>query len=406
MTVRTFIALTCSVIILMSCTVDNLEESSLIDTIDPIAIDPIPIIEEEEEEKEEVTISDPNTEKAINWVTLQQLPNGLLESSENSNFVSTYDNALATLVFIEQGELEKAERILDFFNGKIDAELKSGAGGYYQFRNRDGENGRRNWMGDNAWLLVAINTYHQVSGNQKYNEMAHELELWIRSLQDTDGGLWGGQNTNGTQIPKVTEGILVAFNAVPGYDDFHENILSYLKENRWSANEKTIVSWPENPAYNYALDLHSMSYLALKDFPDNILDQADRYLNTQIATASGEKVTGYCFDEDKDVIWLEGTAQIATAYQLATNTAKADDLLNDIEKTFISSTLFENAEGIPYATNPGTSYETSKLWESADIASALSSTTWYIFAKQGFNPLAIGKRKNIPSADVFWVEAL
>jgi hypothetical protein len=41
-----------------------------------------------------------NQEKVYSWFKNQQLVNGLLESAENGNVVSLYDNALAAMVFM------------------------------------------------------------------------------------------------------------------------------------------------------------------------------------------------------------------------------------------------------------------------------------------------------------------
>ena len=341
---------------------------------------------------------------AQNWIGAMQLENGLLESTERSNFVSLYDNALSILFFTSEGEFTKAEKTLDYFNAKMETELLNGSGGYYQFRNKEGENGNRTWLGDNAWLLIAINNYHFYAKNNKYQAMANHLSTWIRSLQDIDGGLWGGKNADGTPIHKVTEGILTAFNAVEGYDDFHKNILRYLKNERWEATENVLVAWPENPTYTYALDLHSLAYGILEAYDEDILDNTSRYLNTQIATVTTQEITGYCFDEDKDVVWLEGTAQMAMAYKSAGSTTQAQELITQIEKTFINSSLHGNSNGVPYASNYATSFGAGMLWDHADVTPAISSTVWYLFAKQNFNPFTIGKNKNMPVSDRFWVQ--
>ena len=341
---------------------------------------------------------------AQNWIGAMQLENGLLESTERSNFVSLYDNALSILFFTSEGEFTKAEKTLDYFNAKMETELLNGSGGYYQFRNKEGENGNRTWLGDNAWLLIAINNYHFYAKNNKYQAMANHLSTWIRSLQDIDGGLWGGKNADGTPIHKVTEGILTAFNAVEGYDDFHKNILRYLKNERWEATENVLVAWPENPTYTYALDLHSLAYGILEAYDEDILDNTSRYLNTQIATVTTQEITGYCFDEDKDVVWLEGTAQMAMAYKSAGSTTQAQELITQIEKTFINSSLHVNSNGVPYASNYATSFGAGMLWDHADVTPAISSTVWYLFAKQNFNPFTIGKNKNMPVSDRFWVQ--
>lgn len=400
--VKRLLFLTLLAIPIASCSKDNIQEEIQFDnsTIQPQA----QVVKPTEENEEELVLS--STQKTSNWVSNMQLANGLLESSENTDFVSLYDNALATLVFIQEGKLEKAEHILDFFHGKMESELNSGAGGFYQFRNSSGENGSRTWMGDNAWLLIAINHYHEATGSQKYMAMDVALTNWLRSLQDTDGSLFGGFNENGSAIPKVTEGILTAFNAVKGYDEFHKNILSYLEQSRWSTEENILVAWPDNSAYNHALDLHSLSYIILTDFPESTLEQANRYKNTQIATVTGQELTGYCFDDDKDVIWLEGTAQMTVAFNHAGNIAKANDLLLELEKTFISSTIANGSAGLPYTSNHGTTYGSNMLWDHADITPAVSSTAWYFFAKLKFNPFDLGKEKNMPDTDKFWMDEL
>jgi len=387
------------VLSIASCSKDEIQEQIQFDNTINQPQEPLDNSTEENEEELEFS----STQKTSNWISNMQDENGLLESSENTDFVSLYDNALATLVFIQEGKLDKAEHILDFFHAKIESELNTNSGGFYQFRNGAGENGSRTWMGDNAWLLIAINHYHEASGNQKYVAMDIALTNWLRSLQDTDGGLKGGFNEDGTEIPKVTEGILTAFNAVKGYDDFHKNILLYLKTARWNSEENILIAWPENSSYNYALDLHSLSYGILENFPETTLEMANRYKNTQIATVTGNELTGYCFDDDKDVIWLEGTAQMSVAYKHAGNILKANELLLELEKTFISSTLTSGAAGLPYTSNPGTTFGSNLLWDHADITPALSSTAWYLFAKQGYNPFELGKAKNIPEADKFWL---
>ncbi|QXP51483.1 hypothetical protein [Cellulophaga sp. HaHa_2_1] len=348
--------------------------------------------------------NDAATDQATLWVSTMQEDNGLFQSSEYSNSVSLYDNALAILLFTAQNDFEKAERTLDYFDARVTTELEHEKGGFYQFRNKQGENASRTWLGDNAWLLIAINNYHHYAKNQKYKVMAAALTKWIISLQDSDGGLWGGYDTDGSRIHKITEGIITAFNAVEGYDRFHKNILEYLNTNRWDASDNVLIAWPENPTYNYALDLHTLGYGILEDYNTNVLENAARYTTTQMATISLNTITGYCFDEDKDVIWLEGTAQMAVAFSTAKKTTESQMLLAEIEKSFISSNLNGNAKGIPYTTNHGTSYGAGILWDNADLTPALSATIWYIFAKQDFNPFTIQKSKNVPQEERFWLK--
>jgi cellulose synthase operon protein B len=345
-----------------------------------------------------------NESQIINWLNNVQLPNGLLENTENSNTVSLYDNALASMVFMLNGDFERAEKIFDFFNGRLNSELLNGNGGFFQFRNSNGYPMGNRWMGDNAWLLIALNNYKASTGNTQYDVMAEELSNWIMSLQDLDGGLFAGYTVNNVLLNyKVTEGNIDAFNAIEGYTTFHSNLLNYLEANRWSETDNNLVSWPDNPTYLYALDNHSWSYCIFPNYPVSALTSAIRFQNTKTVTLTNEQITGYDIDEDKDMVWLEGTGQMALAYKLAGMHTEASFYLSEMEKAFVSSAIHSNSFGFPYASNAGTGYGSDPLWAGADTEIAISGGAWYLFAQNGFNPFEVGTLKSIPSEDMFWL---
>lgn len=341
----------------------------------------------------------------LNWFNNQQLPNGLLESIEVGNVVSLYDNALASMVYILQEDYEKAENIFDFFKARIDSELKAGVGGFSQLRDSNGVPNNHRWMGDNAWLLIAINNYKASTGNTTYDNLASEIKDWLLSLQDSDGGLFAGYDYNNNLLNfKVTEGMIDAFNAVEGYTTFHSNLLNYLEIDRWDDADKNLVAWPGNPDYLYALDLHPWSYLMFNNYPISSLTTAERYITTQTSTVTGQEITGYCFDEDLDAVWFEGTGQMTLAFDLANMTVDRDFYLLEMEKNLVESTNYDNSVGFPYSSNIGTHYGGDLLWDTADDEIAISGGAWYIFTKRGFNPFAIERDKNIPLEDMFWVD--
>jgi len=340
--------------------------------------------------------------KIFNWFDAQQLPNGLLESAENGNVVSLYDNALAALVYIMKGDYPKAEKIFDFFNARIDTELNSGVGGFAQLRDRNGVPNRHRWMGDNAWLLIALNNYKAYTGKKTYDNLSTALSQWLMNLQDVDGGLLAGYNADNSLMNyKVTEGNIDAFNAIVGYTDFHRKTLNFLEKDRWDKIDKNLVSWPTNPPYLYALDLHPWSYLIFQNYPVSALTSAQRFLTTKTATL-GNTITGYCFDEDKDTVWPEGTGQMALAFGVAGKRYEKEYYLDQMEKVLLLSTRYPDGAGFPYASNRGTGYGADILWVGADTKIALSGGAWYLFAKANFNPFAVGRYKNIPIGDMFW----
>lgn len=345
------------------------------------------------------------SDSVYSWLTHMQQPNGLLLSSEKGKNISLYDNALAAIVYTAYGDFKRAERILDFFNSRLKSEILVSPGGFAQMRTLKGvavDNRPRRWLGDNAWLLIAINNYHHYAKNSRYHKLAKALTSWIVSLQDTDGGVWGGYDAQGKRIPKIAEGNIDAFNAVKGYTTFHQKLLAYFKQERWDPDDKLLIAWADNPPYKYALDLHPWGYCAFEDFPVEVLFKADKYLNTQLSTATKKQVTGYCFDEDKDVVWLEGTGQMAVAFLRAGKGELTQKYLSQMNKCLIESLQYPGCYGLPYTTNFASSYADDVLWEGVDTCPAVSSTAWYLLATIRFDPFHLEYRKNIPEADKFW----
>lgn len=350
--------------------------------------------------KDSLTI---NEHLMLNWLNNAQLANGLIPSTDNGGQISLYDQALAALVFISYADYTRAEKIFNFFNGRITTELTVGKGGFTQFRDLNGNPSGNHWMGDNAWLLLALDNYVAKTGSIKYNSLILQINNWIRSLQDTDGGIWGGYDASNVQIGKITEGNMDAFVAVSGYDNFHINLLSYFKNQRWDATSKCFISWPGNSQYYYALDNFSWGFGIFPNCPASLLTQANMFRTTQTATANGNAITGYCFDIDKDDVWLEGTGEMVVAYQIAGNTIQANYYLSQMEKAIIPSTAGTNLIGIPYATNLATGYGGGLLWQGANTQPYLSSVSWYLFGKHQFDPFKVGRNKNIPSSSMFWM---
>ena len=339
----------------------------------------------------------------LNWLNNAQLANGLVPSTDNGGQISLYDNALSALVYTEFANYAQAERIFDFFNARIASELQLGTGGFSQFRDLNGNPNNQRWLGDNAWLLIALDNYVAKTGSKKYTNLILQMNKWIRSLQDTDGGLWGGHDAGNAQIGKITEGNMDAFAAIEGYDNFHTNLLTYFKNQRWDATNKCFLAWPGNNQYLYALDNFSWGYGIFPDCPIGVLTQANKFLTTQVATVTGNSITGYCFDEDKDDIWLEGTGEMVVAFEIAGQTTQSDYYLSQIEKTIITNTSNGNFQGIPYATNLGSGYGGGLLWQGANTQAYISSVAWYLFGKHHFDPFKVCRNKNIPAADKFWI---
>jgi hypothetical protein len=60
-----------------------------------------------------------NNQAVYNWIKENQTEIGLNKTNENSSVLSTYDNALAAIVYTVYGDYDLADRIFDFFEGKM-----------------------------------------------------------------------------------------------------------------------------------------------------------------------------------------------------------------------------------------------------------------------------------------------
>ncbi|MDP3353180.1 MAG: hypothetical protein Q8S44_05515 [Flavobacteriaceae bacterium] len=354
--------------------------------------------------KETTIISNLNRlEQSIyQWIQHQQLPNGLIKNTDYSNNSSLYNNAITAILFISQNDLKKAEAIFNYFEAQLPQEFKNHSKGFSQMRTTKGTISNRTWMGDNAWLLIALNTYHNKTKTQKYQHLSSSIEKWLRSLQDDDGGLWGGQEGNGNRIPKNTEGMLDAFHAVLGFDEFHINLLRYLKENRWDSKDQHLTTTEEKHKYSKALDLHSWSSCIFEDFPKSSLEKSSLFLTTHKITTNNKIIKGFCSDLDNDCVWLEGTGQMVVAYYFNDDLEKAQYFLNEMSKSIITSPLNPNLKGLPYVSNNATNFGGEIIWKDADTESSISSSVWYLFGLLGYNPFEIDFKKDIPDEHKFW----
>jgi hypothetical protein len=345
------------------------------------------------------------TAKVEGWLLKSQQTNGLVTNT-NSTFVSTYDQGLAALAFMATGNIARAERIFDYFDNRRTSELEAGPGGFYQFRDAvTGVTSGQRWMGDNAWLLIALNHYAARVNPTRYGGLQTGLTTWIRSLQKQDGSLLAGYQASGSAYyTGGTEGFLDGYFAVSGYDSFHSNLLRFMRLNTWKASEQVLYNAPLNSTspYRYALDCFAWAYCMIDNFPASVLTSANRFVNAQTATLNGATVLGYAPDPDRDVVWIEGTCQMVVAYQLAGDTAAANLYLREMRKMLTLEVASPGVLGFPYAANRVTGYGTDLFWVGVDNVNAVSSAAWYLYGALEFNPFSEGRGKNVPSADRFW----
>lgn len=222
---------------------------------------------------------------------LQDLyPDGLGAINEDINLTSTYTAAMAAMVFISEGKLERAQHIFDIFSNSNDECLNcSCIGGFQQFHDPATGQALTNtdkndfWVGDNAWLLVALKYYKSVANDNQYNALIEQLKNWFVCLEDESSfpGIHGGYQQNGEWIDKHPEGSIDVYGALNGLGEDAEaarqSILTWINQEVWVPDGDCYQIGPAN-MYNLPLDNISWAVLALGEEYECLLTYAEERL--------------------------------------------------------------------------------------------------------------------------------
>jgi len=345
----------------------------------------------------------PDKAKVYQGIKNKQRPSGLLRSF-NDTHAHTYDQAVAAMTFTYNRvpDAALAKKIFDAYKT-----IRPNGDGYANDYQVDtfGIWDADRVCGPNAILLLALIQYRVATGDNAYDTMIDGLATWLKSFQDTDGGVGFGVSASVPVTTKSTEhnfDCYAAFRAYAilrnnsTYNTAADNVLNWLKTKAWYSAQQRFYVGVENgtPNADKALDTYSWAPLALgTDFSQSLatllpLAETD-FGNTQ-SFWNGNSITGVDFGSfygappDKDAVWIEGTAQMAQAYGFLGNTAARDRILNELKKAVY--TLDATSQGLTYATNNGTAYG-GWLMNSTDPS--LSSMAWYLFVENKFNPFNV-----------------
>lgn len=321
-------------------------------------------------------------EKIYRWLVHQQGAHGILGNQEGETFSATYPNALAAICFLHQGDVDRAEKIFRFFQKHYDECFASAPGGFYQFWDAGTGEGLKDsdrWIGDNAWLLIALNYHRQRTGKTEFDGMRDGMARWLIGLQDADGGIKSGYNKNGLMDSKSTEGNLDCHAALIDYPAERAKVRTFLESQMWIPSENRFKMGSTCP--DPAMDTSAWGVQSLGLDYVSSLDYADQnFLRTRVAKASGKSMTAYSDFKDKDRIWLEGSGEMAVAWHVAGNKEKARSTLRELEKALVASDAFPGAAGMPCHTN-------DPAWETGADKIFVPSQAWYLYGAWGFNPM-------------------
>ena len=261
--------------------------------------------------------------------------------------------------------------------------------------------------GNNAWALIALASLYKRTHEGSYRDMACRLGNLLHAFRDDDGpygGFTGGIDGPESALPKLrpwasTEhnlDLVAAFTLLfeitgdTRWRDDAEHARRFV-EGMWDDSRDCYLAGTTTPdarntnAGQLPLDVQAWSVLSLglARAHAGVLQCAEKWHR-----ASSDGFTGFDFNEDRDGVWFEGTAQMAVAYAAAGRRSEAEVYLTQLRSAQLSAS-FGDGEGIPASSHDGlsTGFTTAggdpfKYFRRLHIG----ATAWNVFAQLRFNP--------------------
>lgn len=355
--------------------------------------------------------------------SFEPAPGGKALDPALSNTGFTYDNALAAIALFACGKESEALRVADalllavtrdrhYRDGRLRNAYRSGPvaseaeamalPGFWSAANKawiedDYQVGSA--TGNLAWAALALLSAHERAGNPSYLQAATKIMRWIDANTKDGGdvgytgGTFGHEPSPAKLDWKSTEHNLDVYAAADWLAECEEEKDWQVMRDKarrfldamWNEQQGRfyVGSLPGSNSPNSSqsgIDSELWPILAVPEFrsrAERVLQWVDRHY------AVGE---GFDFNDDRDGIWLEGTAQAALAFRRAGDTGRAEALLSTIAAQISS-------DGLVYATvgqELTTGLMIGPTSTSADFKyfrlPHVGATAWAILAAKDWNP--------------------
>ncbi len=351
---------------------------------------------------------------------------GAMAEPALANAAFTYDNALATIALIACDRTEHALRLGEALlsaatldraadRGRLRNAYRAGAQEQRPIPPMGWWDGASNrWLEDSyqvgtatgnvAWGALALLTLHQATGDRRFRDGAARLAGWVI-----------GQ----THDPRGPGG----FNGgIQGYDDAPQPLTWKSTEHNtdlaavfgWLARSGAAGDWsaPERAARSFVQAMWSgeTGHFATGTTPDGVtVNHATSGLDAQLwplllpdaphawrrALAYVERAHGvdggFDFNDDRDGVWLEGTAQAALSFHAVGRTGEAERALAEVARE-ISPGGYVWATRQPSITTglaigPDSTFDDFRYYRRPHLA----ATAWAALAALQWNPFT-GRR--------------
>jgi hypothetical protein len=270
------------------------------------------------------------------------------------------------MAFIHQGDIRLAEGIFDFFRARYDAGRFDGFN-----KNWDPMTGQEreldHWEGDNAFLLLALNHYRNVTGSYgRYQEMTDGLARWLAARADRD---------------IIAEGVVDMYAALKPFEQSYPGmgaVLAKLREAFYRTKD-----------YERVLDHTQRAALVFSDISG--FAYVDRFKRTETWEYDDSRATALAAFTWDDYANLDISAETLVAWKIWRADLSLD--LSDVEAQMSRLWLSEGAEpdtitkGLPFYLTQG-----NHGWPGSADEAIIDPTCYMLFYEWGFNPMAPGRK--------------
>ena len=344
-----------------------------------------------------------------------------------SNWAFIYDQALVTQAYIYFGDLERARKILDFFDKKAKRINGRFSNAYYV---NDGSTAEYTvHAGPNLWLGITALQYVKKTGDRYYLKLAEDIAKGIIGLQsqDNEGGLRGGPELAWYATEHNLDGYAF-FNMFyqltnrPDYLNARDRILNWLVKHTYAKSDIPIIRGKGDSTIatdTYAWSVAAIGPEKLKKIgmdPDKIMEFAEENCRVEVdyCRPDGQvlKVQGFDFAPERHlarggVASSEWTAQMALSFKIMADYYRQNGspaeakryqdkyiyYLGELGKMIISSPS-PSGQGescLPYATHEVADTGHGWITPKGNTTGSLSGTVYAIFAYYGYNPLGFNE---------------
>ncbi len=361
-------------------------------------------------------------EGMYSWIkNRQDLKRGLVLSYEGDRNLDkvafTYDQSLATIVFVIFNDFERAENILGFYLDKIMANQPI----YNAYYTNGDVFEYAIYSGVNAWVGLAALVYEKATGDDRYFSLAEKVGDFLITMMDKDGGIIGGPTVTwySTEHNLDSFAFFKLFHELGGkekYSQASRRIKRWLDDYAYTDKEVPVNRGKGDATiatdtYSWSITALGPEILLLLDMdPDEILDFAVKNCEVETTFARGDtniKVKGFDFAKFRNlarggVISGEWSSQMILAFEIMADYYRDKDSVryksyldkallyaSELQKMIISSPSPSGKANptLPYASHANV--DTGHGWRTprGNRTGSLASTAYFLIAYRGFNPL-------------------